>query len=430
MDQNPHECLTPKLNMSLVESLKTCDMYMTPKCIRAMYDIPLAALAQEGNELGIFEENEDYYVQDDLDQFFAAMDKRIAKGTGPTVHNIYGATAGTPPSKPGPESDLDFEVAIPIIYPQKTSLYQIGYNALQDKDSFDFFLDAFVGPYCHDNGDEGDPKVTCNKLKQPNVVSISWGTPEDSYGYAKYKRQCTEWMKFGLAGTSVFAASGDTGVESGPCLGPDHDIFGVDALNACPYVTSVGATRLPKGSKPGDREVLSETFATGGGFSNLFRRPSWQHDDVPAYLDKYVPYKSYNTSDGKIPDKPGSGIYNRGGRGYPDLAAVGEEGVVVTGGKMFLQYGTSMSAPIVAAMFNRVNEERIHAGKKPLGFLNPALYKHAARHIFTDVVVGDQTPFNATCGSARGFVAAPGWDAVSGLGTPNYKKLLKYFAAL
>lgn len=84
--------------------------------------------------------------------------------------------------------------------------------------------------------------------------------------------------------------------------------------------------------------------------------------------------------------------------------------------------GTSMSCPIVAAIVNRINEERIHAGKKPLGFINPALYQAASSGAFNDITVGDQ-PGGGGCGT-KGFSAAAGWDPVTGLGTPNYPKLL------
>jgi tripeptidyl-peptidase-1 len=44
------------------------------------------------------------------------------------------------------------------------------------------------------------------------------------------------------------------------------------------------------------------------------------------------------------------------------------------GGNFSLSGGTSASTPIFAAVINRINEERLWAGKGPLGFLNPSLY--------------------------------------------------------
>lgn len=66
--------------------------------------------------------------------------------------------------------------------------------------------------------------------------------------------------------------------------------------------------------------------------------------------------------------------------------------------KYNLENGTSCAAPLVAAMFNRIVEERIRAGKKgPLGFVNPVLYQHP--EIFKDVVKGE----NGLCAPDQGF---------------------------
>ena len=65
-----------------------------------------------------------------------------------------------------------------------------------------------------------------------------------------------------------------------------------------------------------------------------------------------------------------------------------------------------------------LNAVRLGKGGKPLGFLNPFLYKHA--DAFNDVTTGvnDEGEF-----AHGGFHAAPGWDPATGLGTPNFAKL-------
>jgi tripeptidyl-peptidase I len=70
-----------------------------------------------------------------------------------------------------------------------------------------------------------------------------------------------------------------------------------------------------------------------------------------------------------------------------------------------------------------INEERIKRGKGPVGFLNPVLY--ANPDAMNDIKAGG----NRGCGT-RGFRAVTGWDPVTGLGTPDYEKLLKVFLAL
>ncbi|KAK1079507.1 hypothetical protein LTR48_008094, partial [Friedmanniomyces endolithicus] len=85
--------------------------------------------------------------------------------------------------------------------------------------------------------------------------------------------------------------------------------------------------------------------------------------------------------------------------------------------------GTSASSPIFGALVTRINEERIRAGKGPVGFINPTLYEHP--YVLNDIVNGS----NPGCGT-NGFSCAPGWDPVTGLGTPNYPKMLELFMSL
>lgn len=97
-----------------------------------------------------------------------------------------------------------------------------------------------------------------------------------------------------------------------------------------------------------------------------------------------------------------TGLYNVGGRGYPDISAVGDNVVIILNAAPTLIGGTSAAAPVFAAIINRINEERIHVGKKSVGFLNPTLYSNP--QMFHDITVGN----NSGCGTP-GFYAAPGW---------------------
>ena len=81
-------------------------------------------------------------------------------------------------------------------------------------------------------------------------------------------------------------------------------------------------------------------------------------------------------------------------------------------------YGTSAACPVTAAIFSRLNGVRVKSGGKNLGFLNPWIYKNAAA--FNDVTQGTNND-----GQANGFTAVAGWDAATGVGTPNYTKMLK-----
>ncbi|KAG6004438.1 hypothetical protein E4U43_000737, partial [Claviceps pusilla] len=424
--------------MRLRNGTSACDRYITPQCIKAIYGIPEGTLNNTENSLGIFESLGDVYAQEDLDAFYERMASNIPAGTGPDLDLINGATAPIAPGFAGSESSLDFQMAIPIIYPQKTTLFQVG----NQEDPFFALFDAIDGGFC-DVDPQRNPGGMCDVFEPTNVISISYGGTEDEYTPRELMRQCEEFLKLGLQGISVIVASGDVGVasQSGYCLGPHHDVFVAMNPGGCPFVTAVGSTTLTPGARVGHAvqpaEIATNRFSSSGGFSNMFSTPPWQTNAVNKYLLRHNPnYFSYNSTGNIVPNNT-RGIYNRGGRAYPDISALGDKGVVVVNGEMGLIGGTSMSAPIVAAIFTRINEERMLLGKGPVGLINPALYKaydaNMRDPIFSDVIVGDQRlggPFDARnpsiCGN-NGFSAVKGWDPVTGLGTPKYPQMLQYF---
>ena len=222
-------------------------------------------------------------------------------------------------------------------------------------------------------------------------------------------------MKLGLQGVSVLASSGDGGVadNTGQC-GPNNSFF-VSFPASCPYVTAVGGTQL---SSSGQEVAMSiprggnsaGNVESGGGFSGLFAQPSYQSSAVSGYISS-----QHLTA---------SPQFNISGRAYPDIAAIGGIIQTVSGGQPGGAAGTSASAPLVASMVTLVNGQRMAKGKGPVGFLNPTLYQNA-KTIFNDVTQGS----NPGCGG-NGFTAAAGWDPVTGLGTPDYQKLLNALKAL
>ncbi|KAI9687014.1 MAG: hypothetical protein M1820_010522 [Bogoriella megaspora] len=169
--------------------------------------------------------------------------------------------------------------------------------------------------------------------------------------------------------------------------------------------------------------------------TNVCPIPDYQQSAIEYYFANHnPPYTTLANQTGDVHDiltKPNvtqlqngsNGIYNRIGRGVPDVAANGDNGAIYVGGGFALEGGTSQATPIFAAIINRIVEERIRAGKGPLGFLNPALYKNPS--MFNDITNGT----NPGCGPL-GFSAVPGWDPVTGLGTANYPKMLDYFLSL
>ncbi|MEI7718032.1 MAG: S53 family peptidase, partial [Mycobacterium sp.] len=205
-------------------------------------------------------------------------------------------------------------------------------------------------------------------------------------------------------GTVAFDASGD--VAGLNCKGgrdwsapPGADDVGLDAVASVPEMTDVGGTSFSTDSRGGR---LAEqawfnvplSIGSGGGVSALFERPPWQQEL-----------------------SVGSGA---GRRLTPDVAAVADplSGMkIVFNGQVVLGGGTSLAAPIWAGLAAVINQFLPEHGGRLLGDLNPLLYRiarGAPLPAFHDITVGG----NAV------DTAGPGYDLVTGLGTPDVEKLL------
>ncbi|KAF1990249.1 putative alkaline serine protease AorO [Aulographum hederae CBS 113979] len=430
-----------------------CQVAITPDCIKTLYNITTPTKAAKGNELGIFENLAQYYSQTDLNEYFLAF-QTINKPVIPIgTHPVNGSVDGGNPLAAtlldaGAESELDIQISYPIIYPQNSIVYQVDDPIIEANYTYEGFFNnllyAIDGSYCAAGISPLDPqypnpapggykkKNDCGRYKPANVISFSYGGQEFDLPIDYQTRQCNEYMKLGMQGVSLVFSSGDSGV-AGPagddndngCLGADAKIFSPDFPAGCPYLTAAGATFLPTGGDvTKDQEVAVSRFPSGGGFSNIFGRPSYQSSAVNNYFTKHnppYPYYSGNNNTGLA--NPGNGIYNRIGRGYPDISAIGDNVVIFYQGAPTLIGGTSASAPAFAAILNRINEERIAAGKSTVGFVNPTLYKNP--QVLHDITNGS----NPGCGT-DGFAVSEGWDPVTGLGTPNYPAMLKLFLSL
>ncbi len=386
--------------------------------------------------LSIVEYTPQAYLQGDLDLFFSNFSKRQVQRT-PTTDLIDGAVVQTTRESFGfnGESDLDLEYAMTLVNPQKVTLYQVG--DLVEGASFNNFLDAIDGSYCsYEGGDDPtqdgiypDPlpggytgPENCGGFAATKVISTSYGYNEADLTAAYEQRQCNEYMKLGLQGTTILYSSGDNGVagNGGVCIAPDGTYndgtsgrFNPSFPPTCPYVTAVGATQIvPNASVTAPEEACETVIFSGGGFSNVFPLPSYQSAAVKGYFAKTPPpYTSaqYNNSQAV--------------RAYPDISANGANYVVAVDGAFSLVYGTSASSPTVGSILTLVNEARLTFGKGPIGFINPTLYANPG--ILNDIKRGG----NQGCGTP-GFTSVKGWDPVTGLGTPNFPKILAKFLSL
>lgn len=416
---------------SLPEDLKTCGVNITPTCIKALYDLPTAHLSQPENVMGLYE-TYDSFSQADISLFFEKFAKNVPSNTAPKVISVDGGTAPVAPgdARNGGESDIDIDLAISLIYPQSVTVYQVDDlpTSSGEREYAGFlntFFDSIDGSYCDYSafGVTGDSpgedptypdplaggykgKLECGTYELTRVVSISYGEAEDDLPKPYVERQCNEIMKLGLQGHSVLVASGDYGVASFPgedgnefgCLGTDGTIYNPDYPSGCPYITAVGGTRLYPNQTVNDPESAMQVnltafnlvtgvgpitppydfFASGGGFSNYFTPPAYQAKDVAAYLKEDLPFQKlpyYEINAEATNVGENGGVYNRLGRGYPDVSANGAFLLIFNNLTEETFFGTSLSSPLFGAVITLLNEERTAVGKGPIGFINPALYE-------------------------------------------------------
>lgn len=181
-------------------------------------------------------------------------------------------------------------------------------------------------------------------------------------------------------GQTLFVASGDTGsfCPIGSYDGIPLGLAGVNYPAASPFAVAVGGTSL---SGRGSSATETGWSGSGGGTAAF--------ESTPAYQD--------GIATGTL----------AGARGVPDVSLDADPHsgyTVVVGGQPMLVGGTSASAPSWQGIWARA--QSAHGGR--LGFANPVLYRLSSR-CFRDI----------TTGNNGGYVATRGWDAVTGLGTPD-----------
>lgn len=287
-----------------------------------------------------------------------------------------------------------------------------------------------------------------NRKDIPYIVSLSWGwneaeqcsittcTNETSKQYVD--RTNYEFMKLAARGVTIVVASGDAGSPGRTneyCSGENNmnPVF----PGSSKWVTSVGATYLlEEANLPQEYESpLCKQMAcangtieqvvwnpavgwtSGSGFDNYASTPSWQAPEVLEYVNSGVP----------LPDQQ---HWNRYGRAYPDVSAIGHNCAVWSGYSGWGTVdGTSCSAPVFASVLAILNDHQVNKGRPRLGFVNPLLYQmyREQHNTFTDITVGNSSCTEAACcGPQYGFVAGEGWDPVAGLGTPRVGNMLRY----
>jgi subtilase family serine protease len=283
-----------------------------------------------------------------------------------------------------------------------------------------------------------------------DVISQSFGSGEGAFGSSQSLLNLRYAFVDAQANhVSVFASSGDGGTANtmkqpvkNPRLIPYPSVLWPASD---PLVTAVGGTYLctdpttglgvdtadpPARCQPARNPGLQRETGwidAGGGYSTIFSRPAYQNTLPPGstYVGSSVGAPGPNTNMRGVPDIAYQASATTAPLVYITLPPDGTSGLICgtsacsTG--WYAVGGTSASSPQwagIAAIADQV------AGRD-LGNLNPALYQVAANAAkyaadFFDVTVN----CNQLDPSIPGYCASPGWDAVTGLGTPNAANLI------
>jgi kumamolisin len=345
----------------------------TPVEVAQAYDFPREATGA-GQCVGIIELGGGYQPSD-LDTYFGDLGLPVPTVTAVSVDGATNSPTGDPGRADG-EVVLDIEVVGAIAPAARIAVY-FAPNSDQG------FIDA-VTTAVHD------------QANAPSVISISWGGPESTWTLQAQTALDQAFADAAALGVTICVACGDNGSGDGVRDGRAHTDFPASS----PHVLGCGGTRL----EPGAAETVWNDGtcggATGGGVSDTFDLPDWQ-------VSAGVPPSA----------NPGAHV----GRGVPDVSGDADPQTgyrILVDGQQATIGGTSVVAPLWAALVALLNEQR----GTPIGFLNPILYQSGAG-AFHDVTDGDNN-----LGDAPAYTAGPGWDACTGLGSPDGAALSKLLA--
>jgi kumamolisin len=282
-----------------------------------------------------------------------------------------------------------------------------------------------------------------DKKRRPSVISMSLAGPEplshrpkgapvlfDSWKAREIELMNELFTEAAAMGITICCASGDNGSQYPHGSQPFSSFPVTNFPASSPNVLSCGGTTLQMrdGQISAERvwnsqaEVLwidvggGNVMPAGGGASSGGVSPGMPLPDYQRSAGVPVATR-IGMRDGEL--EP---LQSFAGRGVPDVAANAD---INTGfriryaGKWIAGGGTSAAAPLWAALAALINQAR---GKR-LGFLNADLYR---------MQIDEQKPVtNAIVeGSNGAYQARKGWDACTGLGSPNGAELLKAFLDL
>jgi subtilase family serine protease len=376
-----------------------------PSDLQAQYDFgPLYATGDNGSgqTIVIFDSFGSPTIRADLATFDSALN--LPAPPSFTIYTPEGVPNYNYAGVPSPRNFHNKNVATKLGWAYETTLDVEWSHAMAPGAA----IDLVVTPNAETEGVQGIPNLqNAQKFALSNhlgtIWSNSWSATEQGFhNTASIGNLDKLYAQAAAAGVTAFFATGDAGVANPDKQGTVYPFATVTYPPSSQNVVAVGGTEV---NPPTDsissyqpEQVWNDGFgAGGGGYSTVFTEPSWQ-------------------SAAGIPDASGM-------RGLPDVsmnaavisAVLIYESFDPTAPPGWVQIaGTSEATPLWAGTDAVMNQ-----ADGALGFLtprlyqiydNPALYAEA----FHDITVG-----NNSFGGITGYSAGTGWDAASGLGTPN-----------
>ncbi|KAJ7876589.1 subtilisin-like protein [Mycena leptocephala] len=369
----------------------TLDSFLIgPACVQDLYGIPTtpAAASSTGkNTLLVTGYQDEFANADDLKNFLIRFRPDVSPDTTFTLQTIDNGTNSQVPDDAGSEANLDIQYTIGLATGIPVNFLSVG-GGTSNADLFPEMLDTIT--------------FLQGLETPPTVITTSYGDNEENFGQTLATKMCDGYMSVGARGVSNLFASGDGGVRGGhdnhfQC---SNNTFIPVFPGTCPWITSVGSTQ----------DYSPEIVApfSSGGFSLYFPVPEYQSASTASFI-------------ASLPSNF-PGIFNRSGRGFPDVSFAGNGFTVIADNFTTGQSGTSASSPGFASVISLINDRLLAAGKPVLGFLNPWLYAGGKTGL-TDITQGKN--FGGACPpSVVAFNATEGWDPITGLGTPVFDKLL------
>lgn len=300
--------------------------------------------------------------------------------------------------KSNTDGDAEWQIDSQAMSGMAPDMEQLVFYMSQDLVSVSNSIAAWVN-------DSNGPSIANMSIGGCEALNLALGTPVVEQPLLR---------QGALEGRSLFVSTGDTG---GSCLlSPLVNLNGVENTgvpnpqwpSTSDAVVGVGGTVLYTNTPSGERFEEYTWSHGGGGTSSFIPAPSWQ---APIPLVKFPCTTDYERTPviGYTPC-----------RGVPDVSALSGDilsngyAVYDQSGAIIVGAGTSLSSPLVAGMWIRVQA----ASSTALGLATPLLYGLATgTHLdaFTDISVGSNVQWTA---QPRTAVNPTGWDFTNGLGVP------------